>query len=121
MKAITSDCQIFQDRLADFMDDSISPDERRSAEDHLTSCQRCRGLLDIVHGNLDMMSAREREELSENILDQTSGAACSRAHELLGDHIEGTLPDADEELLVHHLDAIHRCHVLGEHWCSREC
>jgi len=114
MRAKSDDCKVFQDRLADFVEDCLSPDERRFVEDHLTGCQRCRGLLDIVHGNLDMMSAHERDELSDGILDQTSGSACSRAHELFGDYVEGTLPGADEELLVRHLERCSECATVSE-------
>ena len=42
----THDDDRFTDRLSDYFDGDVSPDERREIESHLAQCAACRGVLD---------------------------------------------------------------------------
>jgi predicted anti-sigma-YlaC factor YlaD len=114
MKPTSADCQQFQDRLADFIDRQLLPEEHTAAEEHLRFCQRCRGLLRIAEGKMELLSQKERNELSEAILAQTSGTVCGRARELMSDHMEGSSGTLDRQLLEQHMEHCSSCRTIFE-------
>jgi predicted anti-sigma-YlaC factor YlaD len=114
MKPMSRDCQTFQDRLAEFLEHRLSPEEQQAAEAHLRSCQRCRGLLGIAEGKLDLLSQKERDELSAAILAQTSGTVCDRAREMMSDHLEVSLDTLDRQLLEAHMEHCSPCKTVFE-------
>src|SRR2546422_8023704 len=101
------DCGSFEDRLDDFLEDGLSSDERRAVLAHVGLCTRCRGLLEIVRGDLDVAGIEEDEgaqpdaaqarwieipgapgvpgapDLVASIVARTSGPACGRVEEQL--------------------------------------
>lgn len=114
MKPSPDDCQKFQDQLADFIDRQLSPEEHSAAESHLRFCQRCRGLLGIAEGKLELLSEKECNELSDAILAQTSGAVCGRAREMMSDHMESSLITLDRQLLEQHVEHCSLCRRIFE-------
>jgi predicted anti-sigma-YlaC factor YlaD len=114
MKPISDDCREFQDRLADFLEGRLLPEDHPAAENHLRSCQRCRGLLRIAEGTLDLLSATEHNELTRAILDRTSGSVCGRTREKMSDYLEGSLGSVDRQLLEQHMEHCSLCKAVFE-------
>jgi predicted anti-sigma-YlaC factor YlaD len=53
------DCKHVWPYLSDYIDDSVTPEERRVIEQHLEHCEICSAILDSVH-NILVLIADER-------------------------------------------------------------
>jgi len=102
-------CKTVRARLHDFLEGRPSRSERREIELHLDGCPECAamaGLLaapPLVGGTPD---------LTAQVLERTSGPACDRAHEILGDAVDATLDPLDSDLLQTHLEGCEPCTAL---------
>lgn len=107
------DCRAWENQIDDYLADRLTPAQREQAETHLASCSRCRELLATARGNLDILSVADEQDLTGAILAATSGPACGRARELLGDLVEGSLPATDSQLVRAHLEHCPECAALS--------
>lgn len=113
MKRENCDCRIFIDHLDRYLDDRLSPEERREIDEHIADCPECARLLELTTGDLTMQTADEKEALTGAILAGTSGSACGRSHAMLADSIDNTLDAGDRELLDRHMEHCGGCRELA--------
>jgi len=106
-------CRDLDDRLDALLAGKLSADERRAVEEHLARCDRCRELESLARAGLPDLEAAEDPELTDAILNRTSGRACGRAHELLPDLADGQLAGADAELIGLHVEHCGACEALA--------
>lgn len=107
------DCATFNEKVADYLQGTLRPEEREAAKRHLSFCTRCRRLLDVVQGEMDFLSKESGESLTRSILERTSGSACRRARQTLCDFVDHLLPADDAEILSSHLDHCPDCGALA--------
>jgi predicted anti-sigma-YlaC factor YlaD len=103
-------CEVTQARLQDFLNGKLSAAERREVETHLEGCGDCAAWAALMGPDLLLDGA---PDLADAVLERTSGSACSRAHEILCESVDGTLEDVDAELLGLHLDRCGACAALA--------
>jgi len=108
-------CSRFEDRLERLIDGTLDARERDEAERHLESCPRCRDLLALAQGDLDLSVPPPGGEaaLTAAILRSTSGSACGSAEQRLCDLTDGTLGAADATLVGMHLEHCAGCRALA--------
>ncbi len=106
------DCRQWENLLDDYLNGSLAADQRSAAEAHLDVCPACAALLAMVQKNRDALAEVDRPDLTAQILARTSGSACGRAEELLGDLVEGDLPADDAHLVRSHLEHCQQCAAL---------
>ncbi len=106
------DCRILLERLDDLIGGRMSPDERRAAEQHLEQCDECRDL-SAISGKLEGMTIEPPPGLLESVLKRTTGETCGSARGRLCDHIDGLLPQVDDELVRLHLNGCNECTRLA--------
>jgi hypothetical protein len=107
------DCAAFEAILDRLLAGSLAPDEERAAEDHAAACERCAELLSIARGEPHTFEEAADEDLTNGILETTSGSPCARAESLLCDWVDGMLQDEEGELLALHLDHCAGCTELS--------
>jgi hypothetical protein len=107
------DCAAFEAILDRLLAGSLAPDEERAAEDHAAACERCAELLSIARGEPRTFEEAADEDLTNGILETTSGSPCARAESLLCDWVDGMLADGERELLALHLDHCAGCAELS--------
>ncbi len=77
------DCSHSEQMLSEYLDSTLSPDERLQLEEHLESCSRCAALLAEMRSVIDLCrSTRTLEvkpELVDSILLRTSGRSRTRS------------------------------------------
>jgi hypothetical protein len=67
----------------------------------------------MMLANLDLPAMEAPADLAASVLEKTSGPPCDRAHLLLCDHVDGRLPEIDEELVRLHLAGCGDCDALA--------
>ncbi len=108
------ECGSFENMLADYVSGKLAPAEHARASSHAAECIACRCLLEIAHGNLDLMPEDGRKALTRSILARTSsGGACLRARDLLCDFVDGTLALDEAELVSQHVEHCAACRDLS--------
>jgi hypothetical protein len=103
----------FEDPLIDYLDGKLGIEEQGVVEMHLKSCERCRQLLTILRGNLDILTPESSEDLARSILDRTSGSTCGRVQELLPELVSENLGSEDAYLVCAHLEHCSGCQALA--------
>jgi anti-sigma factor RsiW len=58
-KGMKLDCKHVWPYLSDYIDDTVSPEERHAIEQHLEHCEICSAILDSVH-NILVLTADDR-------------------------------------------------------------
>ena len=106
------DCSGFKKRLDLLLGGGMTRAQEREAHEHMMRCARCRELLEIARGELDILPGDQQEDLTAAILEATSGSACTRVEELLCEYVDGTLSSADHELVTLHLNHCDPCSAL---------
>ena len=53
------DCKHVWPYISDYIDDTVTPEERRAIEQHLETCEVCSAILDSVH-NILVLTADDR-------------------------------------------------------------
>lgn len=96
------DCLHFSDRVEALLDGALAEDERLHAAAHAAGCPDCRALVAALQGGLSPV-VEAPDGLAEAILAQTSGPACGQARTRLVDLADGTLDQADRDLVEAHL------------------
>jgi anti-sigma factor RsiW len=71
------DCKHVWPYISDYIDDTVTPEERRAIEQHLETCEVCSAILDSVH----------------NILVLTADDRIFRLHERIGAELAKAAPD----------------------------
>jgi predicted anti-sigma-YlaC factor YlaD len=107
------DCREFQDRLEAFGAGTLDADIEASMRDHLTSCARCREMESLVRESLDVPEIAVPTDLTESILQRTSGSPCVSSRELLCGFVDDTLSDIDTDLVGLHLETCDECRSLA--------
>lgn len=113
-------CLDVLDRLGALAAGTVPAPEREEAERHAASCSACADLLrDARNGTVrgeeaaPALAEDEAAAFVGAVLGQTSGSACRRAEELLGDlAFDQATPDA--QLLAAHVEHCDRCAALAE-------
>ncbi len=109
---MSMDCQRFEQMLEDLLDGTVAPAGRREAEEHLSSCERCREL-DALVRDTGLALPDAPADLTRDVLERTSGSPCTQAHALLCEQVDGTLHGVDAELLELHRNHCGACGHLG--------
>ncbi len=109
---MSMDCQRFERMLEELLDGTVAPAARREAEQHLSSCQRCREL-DGLMRETGLALPDAPADLTRDVLERTSGSPCAQAHALLCEQVDGTLHGVDAELLELHRNHCGDCAHLG--------
>jgi hypothetical protein len=104
---MSMDCQRFEQMLEELLDGAVTATERREAEEHVSSCERCSELDGLVR-DAGLALPDAPAELTRDVLQRTSGSPCAQAHELLCEQADDALRGVDAELL-----ALHRNHCGG--------
>jgi anti-sigma factor RsiW len=107
-------CDGFEALLERYLTRDLILNERRTAEDHLGACPRCRRLLEIASGERNLLPLGIEGELTRSILERTSGSACQRARTLLCDSSDGILDGRDAEILKLHTDHCPKCNAIAQ-------
>jgi hypothetical protein len=106
------DCKAFEELLETLLERSASAQERRAADEHLSGCARCRELDALVRDAGLTAPDDLTVDLTENILARTSGAACTRAQDLLCAKVDEDLAGIERELLDGHCVHCADCRAL---------
>jgi hypothetical protein len=110
---MTRDCQIFSERLDDFLDGVLPADEQTEMRTHASSCAGCAELLRLSAEEPGDLEFATPADLTGMILDHTSGPVCDSAHLKLVDHVDAQLEAVDDEILQLHLVGCDDCNELA--------
>lgn len=110
-------CRLVSEFVDRYLEGSLNSDELQLIDSHVASCAGCRMLLGSLRGEVDLLSREQRERMVQEVLRETSGLACARAQELLGERVDGELEPHASELLSLHL---HHCQACAELAASLE-
>ena len=105
-------CRNVEECLDAYVEKTLTGEQCRDLEKHVDSCAACRRLLSAARGEVEF-PADDGQKFAESVLERTSGSPCVRARELLCDHVDGLLGDADSELVRGHLDHCEACAALS--------
>jgi len=108
------ECREFDRRLEELLEGRLPDRARREVRRHLEECARCRELEALARASLESPPAGAGAVLTDAVLRRTTGPACDRAHEMLGDLVDGTLDRATEELVRLHVQHCRPCRALAE-------
>jgi hypothetical protein len=108
------ECRECRSRLEDYLIGNLSAELAEATGNHLADCEDCRELLAARAPQPRELDPQESLDLTENILARTSGSACERAHEMIGNETDAPLCELDAELLRAHLDHCDDCEALAE-------
>ncbi len=108
------DCSRFEETLDLILSGELDREESTAAEAHRAGCPRCRELLQIASGDLDILPRELREELSSSILVRTTGPVCQGVEAHLCERIDGRLSTDDDEVVSSHLEHCESCRALCE-------
>lgn len=103
------DCHRFEEMLEDLLDGTAA---RREADEHLSSCERCREL-DALVRNAGLALPDAPAQLTREVLERTSGSPCAQAHTLLCEQADEAIHGVDAELLEQHRNHCGDCRDLG--------
>jgi predicted anti-sigma-YlaC factor YlaD len=106
-------CLEFQHRLEAFVAGTLDADAASAVRDHLRTCPRCREMQNLVRESLDVPEIVVPADLTESILERTSGSPCARSRELLCGLVDRTLSDIDTDLVNLHIDTCDGCRSLA--------
>ncbi len=107
-------CAAFARVLADFLEGNLSPNDRSTVEAHVRRCDSCRKLLEVVEGRVGLLPLESAGELANSIIGRTSGSACPRVVDCLGDFVDGELDQISSQLVGHHLEFCNACRSLAD-------
>lgn len=105
-------CREFEDRLDAYLAGTLVPGERRAVEEHLAECLDCRELNSLARTWFDEPDARS-PDLTQAVLERTSGSTCDLAEEQLCAWVDGTLEQVDAELVRMHAARCDACSALA--------
>jgi hypothetical protein len=108
------ECRDFEDRLGDILAGALSAADLRPAMEHPAECPRCRRLMDVARGKLDLLPSGSGQVLAREVLRSTSGPACGRAREQICDFADGELSGDDARLLEIHIESCRECAGLSQ-------
>jgi len=106
-------CRDFEDRLDDILADALPSEDLRAAGEHLAECRRCRQLLEVATGKMDLLPAGDGQSLVREILHRTSGSGCERVREQICDFVDGLLPPDGAQILAMHIENCGECAKLA--------
>jgi predicted anti-sigma-YlaC factor YlaD len=103
-------CEVLQTRLQDFLEGNLPAAERLEIQAHLEDCSDCAALAQLM-----VLEAPEEgvPDLTDAVLERTSGTACHRAREILCDSLDDGTDPVDADLLRLHLDGCGECSTLA--------
>lgn len=115
-------CREFDRRLDELLEGRLPDRLRREVREHLEACPRCRELETLARASLEAPPVESGGDLTDAVLSRTTGPACERAHDRLGDLVDGALRGSEEELVRLHLERCRPCHALAEilTWLAEE-
>ncbi|MFB3902246.1 MAG: zf-HC2 domain-containing protein [Acidobacteriota bacterium] len=102
-------CAAFERRLEQYQAGTLPEMERREAEVHLDHCNSCRGLFEALQSGENQP---DQQDLSGAVLSRTTGSACGRCRDLLGELLDGVSEDVESELVRSHLATCAPCSAL---------
>lgn len=107
------DCSRFEHLLDSLLGGGLTKQEESDAREHTMQCARCRELLEIARGDLDILPGDVQEGLTASILESTSGSTCNRVESVLCDYVDSNLGEEQSELVSLHIDHCDRCSALA--------
>lgn len=106
-------CRECRSLLTDYVERRLSAESAARIAAHLSDCPRCRDIELLLRDGPAVPGVDPPDGLLEGVLRRTTGPACRRAEELLGDLVDGTLAGLDLDLLNSHLDHCGGCRALA--------
>lgn len=107
-------CSDFEDRLGDLLEEALPHEDTAVVREHMTECPRCRQLMEVARGRMDLLPAGSGQELAREILRKTIGSACARVREQICDYVDGRLSREDSNILAIHIENCEVCRELTE-------
>ena len=109
---MTFDCQKVNELLGDFLDGRLSGDALDAFNEHTSNCAGCREHIRFVEHESGDPAFSPPPDLTNMILENTSGSVCGSAHSKLVDHVDTQLEDVDDQILALHLEHCGDCDEL---------
>lgn len=106
-------CSGFENILADFEEGKLPSRDQLAAQRHLSECARCRRLLDVVRGSVDIQPEGFRDEFARSILECTSGPVCPAIESRLCSFVDRVLNEEESQLVALHLEHCSECRPLA--------
>lgn len=106
-------CRELQDRLEALIAGTLDAEVETAVRDHLRSCARCHEMEILVRESLDVPEIAVPADLTDSILQRTSGSPCARSRELLCGFVDDTLSGVDTDLVGLHLETCDECRSLA--------
>ncbi|NWG14576.1 MAG: zf-HC2 domain-containing protein [Acidobacteria bacterium] len=103
------ECSQFESQLSDLLAGILPLPASIRAQEHMSSCRKCRRLYKTAVGELDLLAPGAGQSLAVEILKKTSGPACQRAQDGISEFIDGALTPGDSRILFMHLQACPSC------------
>ncbi len=107
-------CREFELSLERLVEGNLAEGIRDEARCHVASCASCRELEGMARASAPAGEIAVHEGLTESVLERTSGPACGKAHQLLGDFVDAALEPADAGLVRAHLEHCRSCEAIAE-------
>lgn len=105
------DCRECQQLIEERLGGGLAPEPERRLRSHVATCEECARLLAAGLQVREELS-RAGRSLTAAVMARTTGPACGRARDLLGELADGSLAAADAALVRSHLAACPDCRRL---------
>ncbi len=106
-------CREFEIHLEALLDGDVEPTERRACLEHADGCTPCGELWIAVGGASRHDVEVSTPSLVEDVLERTSGSACTQARNLLPALVDRELTATDRQLVELHLSSCATCSRLA--------
>ena len=107
------DCRAFEERLDRWIDPDPGDPDREAALRHAAGCPRCRELLAIARGELDLLGPEAGEAMARSILGSTTGPACAAVEDRLCAVVDRLAGEEEAALVALHLSHCAACSGLA--------
>jgi len=106
------DCLEFENNLGKILAGAGCGEAEEHCQIHLSSCLQCHRLWDLFREEPAASFTFPAADLTQKVLAETSGPACNKARELLGDFVDRSLGNDTALLLADHLENCLSCRQL---------
>jgi hypothetical protein len=104
------ECVDIEQWLGLYLEGKLTGGIRQSLEEHLNQCSDCQTVVSIFR----QTGERNCADLTDIIIESTSGPLCPRIKSSLPDWMDGVLKREDFQLIEHHLDSCLSCRQMAQ-------
>jgi|FaiFalFF_MnMetaG_3_1042247.scaffolds.fasta_scaffold01550_7 anti-sigma factor RsiW len=114
------ECRTFEHFISEYLEGTLPGDQASAFMAHLSSCERCRGLLEDVRAALELCrgvgEVEPPSDLPERLQLVLQGAAmsCAAFGELISNYFDGVLTATEYHLFEAHARVCSTCHQMVE-------